>query len=202
MVDAFPFLARLLRYWKSRGVPHLPGVTDSEIRAFEERNEINLSAEVRAFYSNTNGTEVPGTEGTDDKQFDFWPLEDVHFVEGETSTMYFADVLQYLFQFAFEVTGNNDAGNGSVFAVSSRSHHPSLSSLTCISLMTRRCIRATRRRNVPSSANVLAALDRALPRWRSPRGTAEDGARTQTQERTRIKAGISRPLEVVGYGRG
>lgn len=118
MVDGLPFLVRLLRYWQSRGVPHLPGVTDSDILAFEERNEINLPAEVRAFYSKTNGTEVPGTEGTDDKQFDFWPLEDVHFVEGETSMMYFADVLQYSVQFAFEVIGNNDAGNGSVFAVS------------------------------------------------------------------------------------
>ena len=94
---------RLLTYWRSIGVPFLPGVSEREIELFESRHRVQLPSDFRAFFLATNGTFVEGTTGADLRDFDFWRLEDLKPVEGEPTVLYFADCMQGSWQYAIAV---------------------------------------------------------------------------------------------------
>jgi SMI1 / KNR4 family (SUKH-1) len=115
--ELYPFIARVLQYWRSRGVPYLPGVSEAEIVTFEQQKKLRLPEELRAFYRATNGLRVPGSPEVDDMQYDFWPLYELHGIPEGSSMLYFADVLQSSYQFAIECRGDNDFQKGSVFVV-------------------------------------------------------------------------------------
>jgi hypothetical protein len=109
------FVRRLLKHWDDHGIPYLRAVAPDEIRAFERRSGIILPEQLRAFYSATNGLRIPGSSETDDRQFDFWPLEDLRRVAHAPTKVYFADVLQSAWEFAIEVEGSETSSKGAIY---------------------------------------------------------------------------------------
>jgi hypothetical protein len=104
----FGFVHRLLEYWDACGIPRLSGVTRAELDLFECNNGVSLPNELREFYLATNGLRVPGSQGVDDRLFDFWPLRDLCRVAHAPSKFFFADVQQAAWEFAIEVEGDAD----------------------------------------------------------------------------------------------
>ena len=67
----------VISYWAAHDVPNLPGVSDDELLAFEDKHDVTLPADMRSFYEATNGTRVPLYPGWDHDFFEFWPLSEV-----------------------------------------------------------------------------------------------------------------------------
>lgn len=97
------FVARLLRFWDSRRIQYLNGLSSERITELERSKGLSLPNEVRLFYRATNGLRVPGTAEADERTFDFWPLEEVRRADPAPSIAYFADVLQSAYEYGFRV---------------------------------------------------------------------------------------------------
>jgi len=70
-------VARLLEYWRSRGVPILPGSHEHEIAEFERRHRVVLPPDLREFVRQCGG--IGGDTGEADARdfrglIEFWPL--------------------------------------------------------------------------------------------------------------------------------
>lgn len=119
-MDEIPLhIRRLLNYWQSIGIPFLPGISEDDIRLFESRHAVKLPLDFRAFFLSTNGTAVEGSASTDLRHFDFWRLQDLKPVEGNSTMLYFADCMQRTWQYAIAVA-DGPLVTGSVAYVSER----------------------------------------------------------------------------------
>ncbi len=107
-----PFVQRVLDHWDRQDVPYLPGVTAEEMHRVERELGVELPNEFRAFYLATNGTGVPGTEGTDRDFVKFWRLQDC---DRTGWRLTFIDYMYYMAYYAVDLGGGDGYGRGSVY---------------------------------------------------------------------------------------
>lgn len=90
---------RLIDRWTSHGISCPPGVSPSQISAFESRHNVQLPPDLRSYFLAVNGMGERGT--CDDDFFSFWQLSDVISIADELPdrSSRFADS-SYYFQIA------------------------------------------------------------------------------------------------------
>jgi hypothetical protein len=115
-----PFIERVIGHWRSNSVEYLPGVSEDELRSFEHLLDIRLPDDMCALYLATNGLRVPGTDGVDERNYDFWPLTELQLAEGSPAALYFADFQQSSWTFAIGLVGDGTVRRGAVYVAAGR----------------------------------------------------------------------------------
>lgn len=100
----------VLEYWRAHDVKFLPGVSPSELDAFERRYGVTLPADFREFYQATDGTHVPLWGGQDHQSYDFWPLSEVVPDDDFSWAWNFADYRELSWWYAIDLTGEGPCG--------------------------------------------------------------------------------------------
>lgn len=107
-------IAAVIAYWDEHDVRYLPGVSDGELRAFEDRYNVKLRDDMRYFYRMTNGTRVP-LYGQDHEAYDFWRLSELQPDSKHDWAMNFADYREMSWWYATDLTGAGRLGRGAVY---------------------------------------------------------------------------------------
>ena len=113
-----------ISYWVAHGVPYLPGVSDDELLAFEDKHDVTLPADVRSFFKATNGTRVPLNPGWDHDYFEFWPLSEIVPDSDFAWAMNFADYQMLSWWYAIDLTGSGGLAPGTVYLLGTRDGKP------------------------------------------------------------------------------
>ena len=76
-MDHVSLLANLRSAWAAEDHPHASPASEREIAAFEERYNVRLPSDLRAYFATLNGGDL-GREGSmDQEMFTFWRLDQV-----------------------------------------------------------------------------------------------------------------------------
>jgi hypothetical protein len=113
------FVQRVLNHWDRQGISYLPGVAVAEIHRMERQLGVELPHDFRAFYLLTNGTDVPGSEGTDRDFFKFWRLQKC---DRTGWLLTFIDFMHNAAYYAVDVGGGAGYGRGSVYFIHEDRH--------------------------------------------------------------------------------
>jgi hypothetical protein len=119
-----PSVDAVISYWVAHKVNFLPGVSEDEILAFEEKYSVRVPDDMRCFYRTTNGTRVPLYSGQDHESYDFWPLSLVQPDSDYRWAMSFVDYRERSWWYAIDLTGEGGFGSGTVYFMGAEDGRP------------------------------------------------------------------------------
>jgi hypothetical protein len=114
----------LIAYWEAHNVSFLPGVSEGELLAFEEKYAVRVPDDMRCFYRTTNGTRVPLQSGQDHESYDFGPLSVVQPDSAYHWGMNFVDYRERSWWYAIDLTGEGGFGAGTVYFMGAADGRP------------------------------------------------------------------------------
>lgn len=116
----------LIKHWRRKNVPHLPGIDNEQLRRFERDFALVVPDEMRKLYETTDGTFVRGERGTDHKGFAFWHLSDVQPDSRYEWAFIFADFMEESWSYAIALLPGSNRTVGAVYLLGDISGEPLL----------------------------------------------------------------------------
>ena len=111
------YVRRVLDYWTVHGVERLPGISAEELVRIENALGAGVPEQLRLFYQNTNGTDVPGSMLTDQNGYKFLRLQDCQRWATMPWLLVFCDCFTGMGYYAIDLGDGDGYGKGTVYLV-------------------------------------------------------------------------------------
>ena len=124
-------LESLRKKWLAKGILHGHGASEAEIEEFQERHQVVLPPDVRAYFALLNGTTIGAYGMEDEDLLGFWHLDQVRtFAEqgvvdapDASKSFVFADHSIWVYAFALRLSKNPAAPTSVVVDIGSPPTH-------------------------------------------------------------------------------